>query len=89
MASKSPSGRARARFPVFGVMEPQNTKDEKIFQFDEQLGCVAVWHKETKQREKPWSSILRASPDVKDQYWTGLNEGGLETVFVKKQRSQE
>jgi hypothetical protein len=67
------------KFPVFGILEPQNEKDEKILQFHHETSSLQIWHKEKVEKTISYSTIIAAVVDVFDKkYFTiYFNDGGL------------
>ncbi len=69
-----------ATFPTcYGIMAPDNAKDEMILSFHGPAGdgdtggenCIKVWHKEKCQKTVAWSAVLAAVPDIIDpRYFT-------------------
>ena len=66
-------------FPVFGVLEPHNPKDEKVLSFDHTTSTIKIWHKEKVEKTTSYSSIIAAVGGIIDKkYFTiYFNDGTL------------
>ena len=67
------------KFPVFGVLEPGNLRDEKILKFDSDVKKIKLYHKEKIEKEVFYVTILAAVRDVLEpKYFTiYFNNGTL------------
>ena len=71
------------KFPVFGVLEPGNLRDEKVLKFESTELKIQIYHKEKIEKETFYITILAAVRDVLEpKYFTiYFNNGTLPWSF--------
>ena len=71
------------KFPVFGVLDPHNLRDEKVLSFDHVAAVIKVWHKEKVTKTVPYSSVIAAVNDIlrRDHFSLYFNDGTLPWSF--------